>query len=334
MNDVLDAGEVGRRFQRLVDERSTEKLRVDDPRPLGGGYSRTTWVISARTPTGEERGFVVRADPQDDDGPFQSDRDEEWAVLTALSRADGVRIPDPIWYDPAEFFPTRTIVSEHVPGQSLQSFLATDAARDGRGAELLMHTLADIHATPVEGLPLAHPGSWQAYMDEVLDEARRFAHDASADLPILSDVVPWLVEHRPPAVPLTLVHGDFQPGNVLLGPDGPCVIDWEFARIGDPREDLGYYRNYPVPPNLYHQDAPALLALYREATGRAPHEVDERACEYFMIVGLLGLFRQIWECTDGIAAGTRRSVLGAYLINTLSHLNRMFHAVIRGHGFP
>jgi len=35
-----------------------------------------------------------------------------------------------------------------------------------------------------------------------------------------------------------LCHGDFHPGNILLGTNGPVVIDWSFAARGDPTGDF------------------------------------------------------------------------------------------------
>lgn len=35
-----------------------------------------------------------------------------------------------------------------------------------------------------------------------------------------------------------MVHGDLHPGNVILGPDGPVVIDWSNAHAGPPGTDL------------------------------------------------------------------------------------------------
>ena len=37
------------------------------------------------------------------------------------------------------------------------------------------------------------------------------------------------------------------------------VIDWEFTRIGDPREDIGYYSSNPLPRNFYGADPQRFL---------------------------------------------------------------------------
>ncbi len=38
-----------------------------------------------------------------------------------------------------------------------------------------------------------------------------------------------------------LVHGDFRTGNFMVGPDGLVgLLDWEFARWGDPVDDIGW----------------------------------------------------------------------------------------------
>src|SRR5215210_4707672 len=39
-----------------------------------------------------------------------------------------------------------------------------------------------------------------------------------------------------------LCHGDFHPGNILLGDRGPAVIDWTGATRGDPAGDLARTR--------------------------------------------------------------------------------------------
>ncbi|HEY4396060.1 MAG TPA: aminoglycoside phosphotransferase family protein [Acidimicrobiia bacterium] len=85
-------------------------------------------------------------------------------------------------------------------------------------------------------------------------------HDVVApdDLPSLREVVRSKIKHAP-ELPVELAdfalkrlealpdgdricHGDFHPGNLLSGPDGPAVIDWTDAARGDPAADLARTR--------------------------------------------------------------------------------------------
>ena len=42
----------------------------------------------------------------------------------------------------------------------------------------------------------------------------------------------------------SLVHGDFSPKNILLGPQGPVILDAECATYGDPAFDLAFIENH------------------------------------------------------------------------------------------
>jgi aminoglycoside phosphotransferase (APT) family kinase protein len=60
--------------------------------------------------------------------------------------------------------------------------------------------------------------------------------------PVFELTLRWLRDHDPgPSDEVTLVHGDFRNGNLIIGPDGVrAVLDWELAHTGDPMEDLGW----------------------------------------------------------------------------------------------
>jgi aminoglycoside phosphotransferase (APT) family kinase protein len=60
--------------------------------------------------------------------------------------------------------------------------------------------------------------------------------------PVFQLALRWLRDHDPgPSERVTLVHGDFRHGNLMIGPDGVrAVLDWELAHLGDPMEDLGW----------------------------------------------------------------------------------------------
>ena len=57
-----------------------------------------------------------------------------------------------------------------------------------------------------------------------------------------------------------LVHGDASPKNILVGPDGPVVVDAECAWFGDPAFDLAFLLNHLVLKSALH---PHQSAQYR-----------------------------------------------------------------------
>jgi aminoglycoside phosphotransferase (APT) family kinase protein len=92
-------------------------------------------------------------------------------------------------------------------------------------------------------------GRGQAAMHEVvappdLDDLRdhaRFKIEATTDLPAaLAELALATLDALPDGD--RLCHGDFHPGNVLLGSRGPAVIDWTNATRGDPAGDLARTR--------------------------------------------------------------------------------------------
>lgn len=62
-----------------------------------------------------------------------------------------------------------------------------------------------------------------------------------AENPRLSSQVEQLLEGGEPiSTMVTLVHGDYFSVNVLLDPNGVCIIDWDLMALGDPMWDLGF----------------------------------------------------------------------------------------------
>jgi tRNA A-37 threonylcarbamoyl transferase component Bud32 len=109
-----------------------------------------------------------------------------------------------------------------------------------------------------------------------------------------------------------LVHGDFGPNNVLLNPDTldvTAVVDWEFAHLGAPVEDLAWcewiVRMHH--PGCVH----ALDHFFRAYGGQVPRWADRRAamlarCEQ------LRQFCDRWEANGpGVRQWQERTVMTA-----------------------
>lgn len=145
------------------------------------------------------------------------------ADLTDSVRRLGVAAPE--MRDVIEVDGRPAIVFERIGGGSLWDLLrsgAVDAASVGR-------MLAEVHRSVQEaGLPDNVPP-----MIDRLCHKLRTAGQLTADE---QEEGCELVAALPRGA--ALLHGDMHPGNVLMGQDGPVVIDWFDASLGHPLADV------------------------------------------------------------------------------------------------
>ena len=296
-------------------------------KPISGGYSRVTAMVEVRWDSDEQEKLILRMDPRPGhEGAFSSDRDREWSLLQALWEDSTVTIPRPRWYDVGEHIGSKAIVMDHCEGTPLQLTLGPGA--DMRAAiDIYLEVAATLQRIPLDALPeeIERPSDWDSAVDAAIDIYARAERELLESSPIIRYVTAWLRTHKPPPVPLGLVHGDFQPGNILVaeGRD-PVVIDWEFTRIGDPREDIGYYSGSPLPNSLYTADPDYFLSRYRELTGFTTEQVNPEVLEYFFILGMAELFVQMMKGADAVSRGDTKPVMNTFLINSMSYFHRKY----------
>jgi aminoglycoside phosphotransferase (APT) family kinase protein len=130
--------------------------------------------------------------------------------------------------------------------------------------------------------------------------------------PVFEVAFKWLEQRIPEQSMLTLVHGDFRHGNLMIGPDGVrAVLDWELVHIGDPAEDLGW-----ICVNSWRfgetkkvvggfGDVEALLAGYAEAGGKS---MTAERVKYWEIFGTLKWGIMCMTMYQAFAGGADRSV--------------------------
>jgi len=323
-----DERSMSERLERFLAEVAPDmKATVGSYQPISGGYSRVTAVAEVQTGAGGAEKLILRSDPPGGQGVFESDRDREWELLQALWELDTVNIPRPRWYDATgELLGTKTIVMDHVDAMPLQLMLGEGADVEGARA-VFLDVAAALQRTPVDALPagLERPVDWDTYLDGAIEIYTRAEREISDCSPIIRYVTAWLRANRPPPVPLGVVHGDFQPGNILVGGDpAPVVIDWEFTRIGDPREDIGYYSENPLPNSLYSGDPVEFLAQYRERTGFTEEQVNPRVMRYFFILGMAELFVQMMRGADALTNGQGKGIMTPFLVNSMSYFHEKY----------
>ncbi len=233
----------------LAEELYDPDIRIDGLRRTSAGYSRENWVFDASWQADGQSyagAFIARRDPVG--SVLDTDRRVEFGVLAALAGcavpvpgvrwldADGSRLGRPsIIMDRAEGICDYLVLNGPLP---VERRLAI--------AHRLYDRLTDIHLLDWRQLGLdtvlpAPRDAAQAALDLWEGELRRVQVEPEPEIEL---VLAWLRRNKPPTAAITLVHGDFKPGNVLMqGDEVTMVLDWETAHLGDPLEDLGWVTN-------------------------------------------------------------------------------------------
>ena len=316
------------RFQAFLDAVEPDRgATVLECEPIPGGYSRDTARATVRWADGTTESFFLRGDPAEDSSVFRSDRAREWALLKALVDSPTFAVPRPRYFDATgEHLGCTCIVSEAVPAPSMFAALQTETDLPA-AVERFVDVIASIHRMPLDvlGEDIPRPASWRDQMEFLIGRLDRIQADLQESNPVLHYVARVMRENLPREVPLALVHGDVQPGNVLVPEDGsPVVIDWEFSQVGDPRQDLGYFPQVPMPPLLYHPDPERFLALYRERTGMSEEDINPLIVDYFLVLGTAHLQQQMLMGAEAVARGEHRGIMGPYLIIACTHFHNLY----------
>lgn len=293
--------------------------------PLGSGASRRTWGVELA----DGRELVLREDTGD--GPVAGTPltlSREAAVYFALAHS-GLPIPSLVGAHPEG----RALLLERAAGtEELVSL--PDAARAAVGRDYLAR-LAQLHRLPVTEVGaefrvehgIRHQpreGAAAATLRDIalwrsILETRTGANPT----PIAVAAFDWLRADAPSdRAPAVLCHGDAGPGNFLH--DGRCVtalLDWEFAHLGDPHDDLAWVA---VRNELLGQpfDVPAVFDAWSAETGV---EVDDALLEYFRVFVLARMLVSCdatlaWDHDGSGIDTTVQSLLQPWLVETLTAL--------------
>ena len=128
-------------------------------------------------------------------------------------------------------------VMERVSGHSLMADLLADLAAAPRVVDQLAQTLADLHAVPSGGVADSLRDAGIPEHEATLAGRLRYLQSYVADsaLAHLGPGVAWLLENQPSERDvLSVCHGDFHPGNVMV--DGGRVMG--FVQLADPEYDV------------------------------------------------------------------------------------------------
>jgi aminoglycoside phosphotransferase (APT) family kinase protein len=197
--------------------------RVESMQLLPGGASKEAWAVEAdgeRLLVRRALGGVIHEDTL----PLE----HEFRVLEAAVEA-GVKVPRPVAYL-GELGGREAFAMEFVEGETIGRRIVRNPPP---GLETqLAEELAKIHAIPADRLPFLRSG----------DVLERFEHELDTvgePHPAIEYGLWWLRDHRPEPLGDVVSHGDYRIGNVVVSERGLAyLLDWEFAHLADPREDV------------------------------------------------------------------------------------------------
>ena len=208
---------------------------------LSGGASQETWSFDIVHPDGNIGAILRRAPQGYGAAPTRAAGLNAEAMLMQLAYDAGLPSPRVLHVlQPQDELGTGFIMAR-VEGETIaRKILRDDQFAQARPklARQLGQVLAGIH-----GLALAQlPELRRMTATREIAELERDYHSFDWPRPVFELALRWLRDRDPgPPPEVTLVHGDFRHGNLIIGPDGVrAVLDWELAHTGDPMEDLGW----------------------------------------------------------------------------------------------
>ena len=269
---------------------------------LAGGASKEAWAVDAGG-----RELIVRRAAASTIHKDTLSLEQEFEVLRAAHEA-GVKVPEPIAYlgdlDGREAF-----VMERVSGETIGRRVVRDPPA-GLGVEMA-EELAKIHSIPPERLPFLRSGDMVERFYAELDSV----HEPH---PAIEYGLWWVRERIGEPEELVVTHGDWRIGNLAIDVPGlVSVLDWEFAHLADPREDVAWplVRAWRFGADERHvggvADLEPYLARYDELTGRTIAAEELLAWEVFgNVKWATGCLTQARRHLDGHDRSVELAVLG------------------------
>jgi aminoglycoside phosphotransferase (APT) family kinase protein len=208
---------------------------------LSGGASQETWSFDIVHPDGNIGAILRRAPQGYGAAPSRAAGLSAEAVLMQLARGAGVPSPKVLHVlQPQEELGTGFVMAR-VEGETIPRKILRDeqfAHARPKLARQLGGVLAGIHGIALPRLP----GLRRMTAANEIAELERDYRSYDWPRPVFELALRWLRDRDPgPPEEITLVHGDFRHGNLIIGPEGlRAVLDWELAHTGDPMEDLGW----------------------------------------------------------------------------------------------
>ena len=283
----MDLTVLTEKLRRLVAAHFGTGAALIELAPMEEGHAGLTFGFSVRAANGATTAFVLKLAPVGVRRQGNTDVYRQAPLLQALSAA-GLPAPRvPLAAADESDLGTPFIVMERLAGRT---FIIWEPHAS---FDLAPHSVAALWTQAAEALARLHAFDWRSALGD-WERPRPLTTELAYWAPILAKAPDdhWLREgraladalaaHIPDAGSIGIIHGDYQPGNLLFD-NGRLtgIIDWELAGIGAQALDLGWLAMM-ADPRCWHAGwqphvgigRDALIGTYEEARGARVAAID------------------------------------------------------------
>lgn len=297
-------------------------VKVAESNFISGGTSKYTLSLRLENTRSLPEKIILRGDSNQSSTFGGVPVLKEYELLCELYK-HGVCVPKPLAYEgTGEVFGSPFMLVERKPGQVIGHMFEMPA-RNMDTCRDVGRRLAQIHAVPLDAVGFVR-GAKRGTIDQIKDFlGESFANYRAlgwssplyeAGFDYLQKNIGILERTR------GLVHGDYGLNNVLIHEERvSTILDWEFAHIGNPAYDLGYF--------YYQAEAlgswETFVEAYRDAGGLP---LSDEELDYSTLFAVVRLGVMVCQTYAAFRGGQMSGLGGANaLINHMheTSINRM-----------
>lgn len=244
---MFDTQEFKERLEKFLVKETGKPAQISSMTPLAGGASRDSRIIEASI-DGIPHKLVLRLDLPTTMNEAALTRTQEYHLMQAAHDA-GVKVARVRWLcdeNVDDYLGQPFFLMDFVEGISIgRKVITMPELAHARSVlpEQMAEQLALIHQIDPQtpGLDFLTRPINNHPAQTAVDSTYALLDSLGVHIPAFEFALRWCQRHLPAVDRITFLHGDFRIGNLLVDQNGlASVIDWEFAHIGDPAEELGY----------------------------------------------------------------------------------------------
>ncbi|MCQ4320040.1 phosphotransferase family protein [Stutzerimonas stutzeri] len=209
--------------------------------PISGGQSNPTYFLTVG-----DRELVLRKAPGGETLPGAHAVHREYRIMDALADSD-VPVPKMVMLEnDTNILGARFYLMERLDGQVFHESILPEHSPADR-SEIYRdkaRILANLHRVDVVEKNLQDYGRTGSFFTRQIHRwTKQWELSKTREIPEIDQLAKWLKENDDGDETLTLVHGDYRMGNLMLHPKEPRIVgvlDWELSTLGHPLADLAH----------------------------------------------------------------------------------------------